>query len=99
MRHILAWVAALVVAASPALAHEGGVDAKGVVKALVADRITIDTRHGEKIFALTPDTEFVRGSKPVKREDLRLGERVVVHARARQGALEAVQVRAGPGKR
>lgn len=99
MRHILAWVAAVFVAASPALAHEGGVDAKGVVKALAADKLTVETAHGDRTFALTPDTEFVRGGKPAKRGDLVVGERVVVHARAGQGGLEAVQVRAGPAKR
>lgn len=95
---LLALVAVALLAMSPALAHEGGIDAKGVVKAVTAERITIETPKGERSFALTSETSYARGSAPARREDLRAGERVVVHARERGGRLEAIAVRAGPAR-
>lgn len=84
--------------AGPVLAHEGGVHAKGTVRAITASRIDVQTANGEKSFALTPSTEFVRGHVPAKATDIKPGDRVVVHARMADGALEAVQVRAGAEK-
>ena len=93
---ILASAVAALLAMSAAVAHEGGIDARGVVKAVTAERLTIETAGGEKTFSLTPETSYARGSAPARREDLRTGERIVVHARERGDRLEAVEVRAGP---
>ncbi len=95
-----AFLAALAAAflAQAALAHEGGLDAKGTVEAIAEDRIDVRTAKGVKSFALTPRTEIVKGRAPAKAGDLRPGDRVVVHARARDGKLEAFEVRAGSGK-
>lgn len=95
---ILVSAAAALLATAPVAAHEGGIDAKGVVKVVTAERITIETPKGERSFALTPETSYARGSAPARREDLRAGERVVVHARERGGRLEATAVRAGPAR-
>lgn len=95
---ILATAAVALLVVPPAKAHEGGVDAKGTVKVVTAERITIETAQGEKSFALTPGTSFARGGSPARREDLRAGERVVVHAREQNGRLEAILVRAGPAR-
>ena len=95
---ILATAVVALLAAPPAKAHEGGVDAKGTVQVVTPERITIETAQGEKSFELTPGTSFARAGSPARREDLRVGERVVVHARERNGGLEAIQVRAGQAK-
>lgn len=93
---MLVSAAAALLVASAAAAHEGGGDARGVIKALTAERLTVETAKGEKSFALTPETSYARGSAPARREDLRPGERVVVHACERGDRLEAIEVRAGP---
>ena len=97
MRHSFLVAVAFASLAVPVLAHEGGVDAKGRVKAIIADRIDVPMGTGEKSFALTPRTEFVKGRAPAKASDIRPGDRVVVHAWVVDGALEAKQVRAGAG--
>ena len=94
---ILASAAAALLVASSAAAHEGGIDLRGSVKAVTPERLTVATAQGDRSFALTPETSYARGSAPARRQDLRPGERVVVHARERGDRLEAVQVRAGPG--
>lgn len=99
MRAAIVAMAVTLLAAPGAEAHEGGMHAKGVVKAITAERLTVGTAQGEKTFDLTPATSYVRGAAPARREDLRAGERVVVHARQKDGRLEATEVRAGPAKR
>ncbi len=76
-----------------ARAHEGGIDARGVVQALSDDGLTVRTKRGDETFALTPRTRFTAGSRPVTRAELRVGDRVVVHAKGDGDRPEAVEVR------
>lgn len=79
----------------PAAAHEGGVDARGVVVTASADRISVRVSDGkELVFALTPQTRVVVGSKSAKVADLVPGQRTVVHGRRAGDRLEAVSIRA-----
>jgi hypothetical protein len=90
-----ALVAAL--AASPAVAHEKGDRAMGVVASLTAERIVIRASDGHTVeFAITPETIFVRGDRPARREEVRLGERAVVHGKRRGDSLGAVRVKLVP---
>lgn len=91
----VAAIAAAAAVATAARAHQGGVDVRGVVQSVAPDRIEVRTAEGVRAFALTPATEFARAGSPARREDVRPGDRVVVHGRARGGALEAVLVRIG----
>ncbi len=91
---VLAAVAAMA-AVTSARAHEGGVDVRGVVKAVTPQRIEVATAKEVRAFAITPATEFVKGGAPARREDVRPGDRVVVHGRERTGRTEAVLVKIG----
>ena len=91
---VLAAVAAMAVATT-ARAHEGGVDVRGVVKAVTPEGVEVATAKEVRAFAITPATEFVRGGAPARREDVRPGDRVVVHGRERGGRTEAVLVKIG----
>lgn len=86
--------------AAPALAHEKGDRAMGVVDAVTADRIAIKASDGHVVeFVLTPETRFTQGTRTAGAGDVRVGERAVVHG-ARKGArLTAVEVRLAPAKR
>lgn len=86
---------ALAAAATAARAHQGGVDVRGVVEAVAPDRIVVTTAAGNRSFAVTPATEFAKGGSPARLEDLRPGDRVVVHGRTRGGRTEAVLVKIG----
>jgi hypothetical protein len=91
---VLAAVAAIA-AGTAAWAHEGGIDVRGVVKAVTPERIEVTTAKDVRAFAITPATEFVKGGAPARREDVRAGDRVVVHGRERAGRTEAVLVKIG----
>jgi hypothetical protein len=83
----------LALAAAPSLAH-GGPHLKGTVSAIGSDQITVKSGDGQESQAqITPQTRFLRGKAPGRLEDLRQGDRVVVHARRQGKALEASEIR------
>lgn len=95
-------IAGLVVSAgiaSAAFAHEGGHRAYGVVKEVSATRLVVTDEHGKDTdFAVTAQTRFVREQKPILRDSITAGERVVVKGKDSSGRLEATLVSVGPGR-
>ncbi len=84
MLRMARWVVVAGALALPifAPAHEGGHHAKGTVREITADRIVVKLLDGkDAVFALAPETSFQRGNAPARREDVNVGERVVVHGK------------------
>ena len=95
-KHLPAMAAAFALCASlPARAHEGGIDARGVLKTISDAGLTVTTNRGDESFALTSQTRFIAGKRPVTWAELKLGDRVVVHAK-RDRARTAIEVRSAP---
>jgi hypothetical protein len=81
-------------------AHEGGTDARGVVRSITPEEIVVTTTSGAELKAhLVATTEFVRGKESIRAGDIRPGERVVVHAAEHGGRLEAKLVKVAEGKK
>lgn len=81
--------------AAPGAAHEGGVDARGVVVAADGDHIAIRGTDGrDQHFAVTGQTRVMVGGAGAKVSDVRPGMRAVVHARKNGDRLEASSIRA-----
>ncbi len=84
-------------AAVPASAHEKGGRAIGVVAAVAPERIVVKTSDGHEVsFGVTPETRFLRGGKPARAEDVKVGERAVVHGKRAGEGLQALEVKVGP---
>ena len=83
----------LAVFSGVAVAHGGGVHAMGTVKSVSAELIVVDTAHGDKTFAVTRATEVLKGNAAAKLDQVRPGDRVVVHGDLAGDRLEAEQVR------
>lgn len=84
---------------APVLAagHGGGLDARGTIKEIGPNEVVLSTAQGkDQAYALGPDTKFVRGAAPARREDVRTGERAVVHARRDGEKLHATEIRLAP---
>jgi hypothetical protein len=80
----------------PALAHEKGGNASGTVESIAADRIVVKTSDGHAVaFAVTKETRFLRGARPTRADDVRVGERVVVHGSRNGDGLSASEVKLG----
>lgn len=85
---------AVALAAAPALAHEKGDRAMGLVESVTPERLVVKTSDGHSVaIAVTPETRFLRGDKAARREDVRVGERTVVQVRRAGESLEAVRVK------
>ena len=96
MRNLLAAMLLSTTVALPALAHDGGHHAYGVVKEVTAARLVVTDEHGkETAFGLTPKTRFLRDQKPISREKVMVGERVVVKGKDASGQMEATSVSVG----
>jgi hypothetical protein len=89
-------IAALLLALIPALvhAHGGMIHVMGTVTALTDTSMTVETTDKKTVqIALTDATTFQNGSKPSTKKDLKVGDRVVVHAASVKGVLQAHEVR------
>jgi hypothetical protein len=83
--------------AAPALAHEHADRAMGIVESVSADRVVIKATDGHSVsFAVTAETLFVRGEKPARLQDVRVGERAVVRGKRLGEKVTAVRVDLGP---
>ena len=77
-----------------ALAHGGHKHLKGTVKAISERSITIDTVEKTEAKVQVDDaTTFEQGDTKATLKDLKVGERVVVHAMKRGDALVASDVK------
>lgn len=97
MKLRLKLVAVLVALAGvPVGAHEKGDRAMGVVESVAPERIVVKTADGHAVaFTVTAETRFFVGEKPARADDVRVGQRAVVHGKRAGEALQAVQVKLG----
>lgn len=94
---VLASLLGFVLAPTAARAHESGLHVKGTVKHVAPDHLVLTALDGkDHRFAVTPDTKYLRGGAQAKPEDVKAGERAVVHARRDGDALTATEVRLAP---
>jgi hypothetical protein len=99
MMRIAVVVLTCLLAAAPALAHEGGNDIRGEVVSADAAQVTIRSTDGHaQRFALTPQTQIIIGNSAGKPADLKPGLRAVVHEQKVDGSLVATSIKLGTGK-
>jgi hypothetical protein len=97
MKRSLRWfTVAAVLVGPPALAHEQGGRAIGVVRSVTPERIVVKASDGHEVpCVVTSKTRFVRDASPVKLEDVEVGQRVVVHGKRSGDRIEAAEVKLG----
>ena len=100
MRKLVAALLISMTIAPPALAHEGGHSAYGVVKEVTAERLVVTDEHGKDMtFELTPGTKFFRDHKAIERGKAVVGDRVVVKGKDVSGRMEASNVELGAAQK
>ena len=84
--------------AAALLAHAGAEHITGFVKTITHDSLTVETTKHEMVtVVLTPKSDGVKSSVKFNVQELKPGERVVIHAKKNaSGALEAIEVDWGP---
>lgn len=79
---IFSLVACLLLSTSGALAHNGEEHVIGTVASVTQSSITVETTASKLVtVAIAPETKFVEGQAAAKAGDLKVGERVVIHAK------------------
>lgn len=77
-----------------AFAHEGMIHVIGTVTALTEKSITVTTTDKQNVgVVLTATTTYEKGTALAAWKDLKIGDRVVIHAVKVNGALQAHDVR------
>lgn len=89
-------VAASLAAPVVALGHGSGVHARGTIKEITPDHVVLTGNGADQVIAMGKDTAIVRGDRSVRIQDVRVGERAVVHARREGKALSATEIRLAP---
>lgn len=94
MKHLALIIASALVAATSLVAHEGNEHVRGTVTALSAQSITVQTTEkATTVLTFTSKTTFVKGGKPARLADLKVGDRVVVDVP--KGTKRAAEVQIG----
>ena len=77
-------------------AHGGMIHVMGTVTGVTANSVTVETTDKKTIeVQFTDTTTFTNCSKPADRKDLKVGDRVVIHAVKVKDSLEAHEVKFG----
>lgn len=96
-RRIMAVLLSLAFAAT-LLAHLGAEHITGFVKTVSPQSLTVETKQHQMVtVVLTPKTDGMKSGVRFNIQELKAGERVVIHAKKNaSGALEAIEVEWGP---
>lgn len=91
---------AILFASTLALAHGDYVHVMGTVTKVAQNSITVQTTANQMVeVATSPDTKFSRGDTAIDGRELKVGDRVVIHAKkTNDGKLVAHTVQIGVAK-
>ena len=71
-------------------AHEGMIHVIGIVTTLTDKSVTVETTDNKRVDVVLADaTTYAKNKKAAARSDLKVGDRVVIHAMKMNGALQA----------
>jgi hypothetical protein len=96
LKNTILLVAFVVVAAGLASAHGIDQHVMGTVTAISDNSITVQTSKETVTVYTTAETKFVKSGVSTSIKDLKIGDRVVIHAGKVDNKLMAHEVRFGP---
>ncbi len=96
MRKAAMLLTVLCLSVGMALAHGNEKHVMGKVTQVLPTEVTVQSTSGEvQTVKITNTTQFVRGGAAAALTDLKVGDKVVIHAKPVNGGLEASEVRFG----
>jgi hypothetical protein len=97
LRHRVTFLCLCILAlATYAMAHGDEKHVMGTVTKVDAGTITVKTPNaGEKTVDIDGETKFMKGKSAATQQDVKVGDRVVIHAKAKGDKLQATEVRIG----
>ena len=86
----------LALAPAAALAHGGLEHVRGTIAKVSDQSVTVTTTAGKTVeVLLDAQTTYARADKPIQKTDLKVGDRVVIHAAEKGSTLTAHTVEVG----
>ena len=96
MKCKLCFLAACLLVATLVVAHGNQQHVMGTVAAISRNSITIKTTAGQLAeVSINDKTAFSRGGKKIDLNEIKIGDRVVIHALKQEHGLEATTVQVG----
>jgi Cu/Ag efflux protein CusF len=96
MKQVILLVTMVVLASGIAFAHGKEQHVMGTVTAMTDDSITVQTKAKDPIIVYTmTDTKYEKSGAAASIKDLKVGDRVVIHAAKMNDKLMATEVRFG----
>ncbi len=96
MKRLVAISISLLFFATFAFAHGNEKHVMGTVTEVTASSITVETKEHQKVtVGVVPETKFTKGTSEATLKDVRVGDRVVIHAAKQGEQLQAYTVRIG----
>ncbi len=96
MKRMITLVLVVMLGAGSLLAHGKGQHVMGIVTAMTDNSITVKTTAKDAVIVYTmADTKYEKGGAASSINDLKVGDRVVIHATKMSDKLMATEVRFG----
>ena len=96
MRRQIAVLVSIQLLVTPVFAHGNEQHVMGMVTAVAENSITVETKDHQKVMvSVVAETKFMKGTAPATIKDVKVGDRVVIHAAKREDQLQAHTVRIG----
>ena len=97
MKRVILMLAMVGLVAGALFAHGNEQHVMGTVTAMTEDSITVQTKAKDPVTIYTmPDTKYEKSGATASLKDLKVGDRVVIHAAKMNDKLMATEVRFGP---
>jgi uncharacterized membrane protein YjjP (DUF1212 family) len=99
MKKLIATFFTLVLIVSSAYAHNGMEHVMGTIASITDNSITVTTTDGKtQTVTTTADTKYSTMDAAIALKDVKVGNRVVIHATKKESKLIAATVQVGMGK-
>lgn len=99
MKRVLAMTTAVLLFPLIMFSHGNEQHVIGTVTSISSNSITIQTTANASVtVAITSDTQFFKGNSASSAQELKVGDRVVIHAKKNGDKLEAHTVKFGTGR-
>jgi len=95
MRSVVSTICVLMFLSALMFAHGNEKHVMGTVTKVEDGSIVVKTKEGDKTVMVMSTTKFVKGTATVTQKDVKVGDRVVIHAMPVGDQLHATEVKVG----
>jgi hypothetical protein len=95
MRSAVSKICVLLFLSTLVFAHGNEKHVMGTVTKVDDSSIVVKTKEGDKSVMVTSETKFIKGTAAVTQKDVKVGDRVVIHAMPMGDMLHATEVKIG----